>query len=94
LKLEESQGINSVAWSPDGRYIYFSKWEQGSSTGEACSLWRIAAAGGQAERFDVTVDGLCELSFCPDGGKLAFMSWRIEAEAWVMKNFLPAKDEK
>ena len=94
LKLGEGQGINSVAWSPDGRTIYFSKWEKGSSTGNACSLWRIAAAGGQAERFDMSAVGLSVLCFRPDGGKLAFMSWRVETEAWVMENFLPADKAK
>jgi Tol biopolymer transport system component len=89
LKLGEGQNINSVVWSPDGRHIYFSKWEKGSSTGGVCSLWRIAAAGGQAERFDVTAVGMSILRFHPDGGRLAFMSWHVETEVWVMENFLP-----
>lgn len=92
LRLEKGGGgINSMAWSPDGRYIYFSR---GSGKTEASDLWRVPATGGQAEKFDVTATGLTKLSFRPDGRELAFMSWTITSEAWVMENFLPGKDEK
>jgi Tol biopolymer transport system component len=94
LRLEKAGGvINSVAWSPDGRSIYFSR---GSGKAEACDVWRVPAAGGQAEKFEVTATGLTGLSFRPDGGELAFMSWTITSEVWVMENFLPAdkKGEK
>lgn len=89
MRLDKGEGINGIVWSPDGRYIYFSKWEEGSSKSEACSLWRIPAEGGRPEKFDLTMDGLGKLNFHPDGRKLAFNSWRIESEAWVMENFLP-----
>jgi Tol biopolymer transport system component len=89
MRLDKGEGINGIVWSPDGRYVYFSKWEEGSSKSEACSLWRIPAEGGRPEKFDLTMDGLGKLNFHPDGRKLAFNSWRIESEAWVMENFLP-----
>lgn len=92
LKLEkDGGGIHSVAWSPNGRYIYFSR---GSGKAEACDVWRVPAAGGQAEKFDVTATGLTKLSFRPDGRELAFMSWTITSEVWVMENFLPQAKEK
>jgi len=92
LRLEKGGGgINSVAWSPDGRYIYFSR---GSGKTEASDLWRVPATGGQAEKSDVTATGLTKLSFRPDGRELAFMSWTVTSEVWVMENFLPGKDEK
>ena len=94
LRLDKGEGINSIVWSPDGRSIYFSKWEKGSSKSEACSLWRIPAEGGKPEKFDLTVDGLENLRFHPDGKKLAFNSWRMEAEVWVMENFLPVDKAK
>jgi Tol biopolymer transport system component len=94
LRLDKGGGINSIVWSPDGQYIYFSKWEKGSSKSEACSLWRIAAQGGEPVKYDLTMDGLSNLCFHPDGSKLAFNSWRIESEVWVMENFLPADKAK
>jgi Tol biopolymer transport system component len=94
LRLDKGEGINGIVWSPDGRTIYFSKWEKGSSKSEACSLWRIPAEGGKPEKFALTMDGLGRLSFRPDGKKLAFNSWSMEAEVWVMENFLPGDKAK
>lgn len=91
MKLDKGEGINGLVWSPDDRYIYYSKWEEGSSKSGACSLWRIPAEGGRPEKFDLTMDAFGKLSFHPDGKKLAFNSWRLESEAWVMENFLPAE---
>jgi len=94
MKLDKGEGINGLVWSPDGRYVYYSKWEEGSGKSGACNLWRIPAEGGRPEKFDLTMGGLAKLSFHPDGSKLAFNSWRIESEAWVMENFLPADKAK
>jgi Tol biopolymer transport system component len=89
LELGEGEGINSIASSPDGRFVYFSKFDKGSSKSEARNLWRIPAEGGIPVKYDLVMDGLENLRFHPDGNRLAFSSWHIEAEAWVMENFLP-----
>jgi len=88
MRADEGEVINGIVWSPDGQYVYFSR---GSGKSEACSLWRIPAAGGRPEKFGLTANGLGKLSFHPDGSKLAFNSWRVESEAWVMENFLSPK---
>jgi Tol biopolymer transport system component len=90
-KLDPGDVINSVVWSADGRHIFFSR---GKGKSEASRRWRIPAQGGQAEKFDLTADGLGKMNIRPDGSKLAFNSWRVELEVWAMENFLPAAEEK
>ncbi len=89
LKLGQDEGIGAIAWSPDSRFIYFSKREKGSSK----NLWRIPAEGGTPEEFDVTVD-VDEFSVSPDGKKMVLDTWLVVTEIWVMENFLPGKEEK
>jgi serine/threonine protein kinase/Tol biopolymer transport system component len=40
--------VHHQAWSPDGRWIYFARGHQDT---RQMDLWRIAAGGGQPERF-------------------------------------------
>ena len=51
---------------------------------------RVLALEARVEKHSLTMDGLEDLRFHPDGKRLAFNSWRFESEAWVMENFLPA----
>jgi dipeptidyl aminopeptidase/acylaminoacyl peptidase len=89
LKLEDG-GINSVAWSADGKDIFFSKTTEGSKIGK-CELWRIPSEGGEPEKFDLTAGGLIDLNIHPDGSRIAFTLWRVDEQVWVMENFLPKK---
>jgi Tol biopolymer transport system component len=89
LKLEE-EGINSVAWSADGKDIFFSKVIKGGKTGE-CELWRIPSAGGEPAKFELTAGGLINLDIHPEGSLLAFTLWNVDEKVWVMENFLPKK---
>ncbi len=89
LKLED-RGINSVAWSADGKDIFFSKTLEGTKTGK-CELWRIPSEGGEPEKFDLEVEGLIDLNMHPEGSLLAFTLWHVGEEVWVMENFLPKK---
>jgi Tol biopolymer transport system component len=91
LKLEEG-GVNSVAWSADGKDIFFSKVIKGGKTGK-CELWRIPSEGGEPEKFDLAVDGLIDLNIHPEGSHMAFTIWHVDEEVWVMENFLP-KEKK
>ena len=87
----DSGGILSVVWSPDGKYIFFSKVSEGEGKVGRCELWRISRAGGEAIKFPLEVDGMQDLSFHPDGRQLAFNSGQHSSEIWVMENFLPKK---
>jgi Tol biopolymer transport system component len=92
LKLEEG-GINSVAWSPDGKDIFFSKIIKGGKTGK-CELWRIPSEGGKPEKFELALDGLINLDIHPEGSRIAFTLWHVDEEVWVMENFLPKEKSK
>jgi len=89
LKLEEG-AVNSMAWSADGKNVFFSKTLEGTKTGK-CELWRIPSEGGEPEKFDLAVDGLIDLNIHPEGSLLAFTLWHVAEEVWVMENFLPKK---
>ncbi len=79
-----------MAWSPDGRFIYFS------SDPESNLKWhlqRIRAAGGAAEDLGVVMRRFESISIHPDGKRLTFTSMAPTAElypdVWVLENFLP-----
>src|ERR1043165_5775924 len=56
---------NSAAWSRDGRYIYFVSGRSGSS-----QVWRLAAAGGEAEQVTSLPLDVGSFRLAPDGSKL------------------------
>jgi len=84
------QASDTLAWSPDGRYVYFGR--QLPQLQGAIRLYRVAVAGGAPEDLNLEIGE--ELRFRPDGRRLAFT--RLEGEArnargeiWVMENVLP-----
>jgi Tol biopolymer transport system component len=58
------------AWSPSGRYVYFSSYREGTM-----AVWRVPASGGPAER--VTLGGGPEVhpSLSRDGRRLAYSTF-------------------
>jgi Tol biopolymer transport system component len=89
--MNKGEGINGIAWSPDGKYIFYSKWRKGAGKTGPCDLWRIPAEGGTSIKFNLTVNGMESLSIPPDGKRLAFNSWEVGSDVWIMENFLPKK---
>jgi len=88
---QNDYGYISVAWSPDGRYIYFSK-KTGSEEKRPWELWRIPAAGGDAENLGVKMYLFTDISIHPDGRRITFTSFVGKEKpggVWVMENFLP-----
>ena len=93
FKLKEYRYI-STAWSPDGRYIYFSKR---TDSEKKWGLWRIPATGGTAENLGVKMQGFASLSIHPDGRRITFASFvglEKSGGIWVMENFLPKIEPK
>lgn len=79
-----------MTWTTDGKYILFSKPLGPEGDKEDWDLWRVPAAGGEAQRLGVGMN--CEdPSAHPDGQQIAFSSRGRTAldEVWVMENFLP-----
>jgi Tol biopolymer transport system component len=77
----------SLAWSPDGSNIYFSR-----GTDSGWVLCRIPASGGDAMDLGVKNYGFAGISMHPDGQQIAFFSFvgkQKPGEIWVMENFLP-----
>jgi len=56
---------NAPEWSHDGRYIYFVSGRSGSS-----QVWRLAAAGGEAEQVTGLPLDVGSFRIAPDGSKL------------------------
>jgi Tol biopolymer transport system component len=71
----------SPAWSPDGRYLYFS-----SDRGGSMNLWRVAIdersgrVGSQPERVTTPAAFAHHASFARRGGRLAYVSTGVEQE--------------
>jgi Tol biopolymer transport system component len=78
--------LGSMAWSPDGKHIYFSRYMQ------RWELWRIPSAGGEPVRFDLATKGnMSNFDIHPDGRRIVFDSQRYGQDVWVMENFLPKR---
>ncbi len=93
-----------LAWSPDGKSLYFRRDTRRVSAAaeeHTHQLWRIPVDGGEPQRLDLGIGDtrVHEISIHPDGRQAAFAAGEnIGSEIWVLENFLPkaevAKAEK
>jgi len=61
-----------ITWSPDGRYIYFSKQKpKGNGIWE---LWRIPSEGGEAQNLKLAMHRFSQINIHPDGSRITFSS--------------------
>lgn len=81
--------VYAIAWTPDGRYLLFAKYQEKQS-----ELWRIPAAGGTPEKLGTLPEGFRNLCIHPDGRRIIFSAGSDttlrKREVWVMENFLQA----
>lgn len=88
---QESNWAVFTAWTPDSKFILFSK-KADKENDIRTDLWRIPVEGGEPQRLGLTMARFNFLSMHPNGGSIAFSSFGPtlkEAELWVMKNLVP-----
>lgn len=84
---QDDFGYVDLTWSPNGKYICFSKKADSDWV-----LFRIPAIGGVAENLDVHKNLFTSISIHPNGQLIAFSSFVGKEKPggiWVMENFLP-----
>jgi len=77
---------NTLAWTPDQRYLLFVKYE-----GDDNDIWRVPVDGGEAEKIGITMNARIRApQIHPDGRSLFFSAVEAESgEIWALENFLP-----
>ena len=80
-------GYDILAWSPDGRHVFFAKSRDVASGQE---LWRVAVAGGAPEPVGLATTSIYGVAVHPAGTEIAVASGELTTEIWAMENFLPA----
>jgi Tol biopolymer transport system component len=81
---QEGEYPTWLAWTPDGRSIFFTRRDHGSS------LWRISAEGGEPQNLGIRAEGIRGISVHPDGKQLAFSALvpgTGASELWVLEGF-------
>jgi Tol biopolymer transport system component len=71
-------------WTPDGKEIVC-----GVSQQDKTEALLVPADGGDPRKLAVSMTGMTDLSFHPDGQRVAYSAGRSQSEVWVMENFLP-----
>jgi Tol biopolymer transport system component len=81
--------FNALEWTPDQKYLLFVEEERVAGS----AIWRVPAAGGQAEKIGVTMNARIKSPFIhPDGKSIFFTAVESDNnEVWALENFLPAK---
>ncbi len=91
-RFENRESTQSLAWSADGRHLFFAKILPGEETSpeqQKRPLWRVPVMGGAPVETGLTMDRLRDIRPHPDGQRIAFTSGHRSAEVWVIENFLP-----
>jgi Tol biopolymer transport system component len=77
-------GNEGVAWSADGRFVYYAKQH---ARGDDFEIFRVPTAGGPEERVGLAGPDLRELSVSPDGSRIAFAMGLMDSpEIWAVEN--------
>lgn len=79
-RMESGESIVSLAWRPGSQELFFVK------PADPNQLWRVSLEDKVPQRIDLSMRGMREFQFHPDGKRIAFYAGYLEAEVWVMEN--------
>lgn len=93
LRVQDPEAISAPAWTPDSRHIMYARTVYGEK--RTFELWRISAEGGEPQNLGLAMEGLepFGLSVHPDGKRVAFTAGTSREEVWVLKDFLPVRNQ-
>lgn len=76
------EGFETAMWSPDGKYVYFTKEKDGTS------LWRLLADGGTPQNVWESKNRVEIFSINPNGKQMSFAMRERELEIRVIENLV------
>ncbi|MCR4374732.1 MAG: hypothetical protein NUW22_07770, partial [Acidobacteria bacterium] len=74
--------INSLKWTPDGRYLFFNRGPE---------FWRTTPDGQVVEKINLDLKGRW-FALSPDGRRIAFTFGQSKSELWALENLAPRKN--
>lgn len=74
--------VSDATWSPDGRWLAFSRKRDGQQRHQA-DLWLADANGANARRVTADLYSVTGLRFSPDSRRIAFAAGHIEGDSIV-----------
>lgn len=79
---DETSPFETAMWSPDGKYVYFTKRQDGTI------LWRLPAEGGVPQKVWESKNRVEIFDIHPDGKQMSFARRERELEIRVIENLV------
>ena len=87
----ETQGLEFLGWSPEGRDFFFlvhpPEDEDNDWSIMDAELWRVSSRGGDGEQIAVIEDYVGGARLHPDGRTIAYRAGRYRGEIWALQVF-------
>ncbi|HKQ74121.1 MAG TPA: protein kinase [Blastocatellia bacterium] len=77
----DNRTIDSLAWAPDGRALFFTSDREGGN-----SLWRISVSGGAPEQLYLGRDDVYEVAVSQQSHRLAYLQSMTDTNIWRWEN--------